>query len=330
MDLSVVIPLLNESESLPVLHAELQAALHPTRLAYELVFVDDGSTDGSLEVLRRLHAADPAHVRVLSFRRNHGKSAAMAAGFAAVRGTWVATLDADLQDDPAEIPKLLAELEAGADLVCGWKRARRDPWTKRLPSKLFNAVTARASGVQLHDFNTGLKVYRAEVVRDLHVYGELHRFVPVLAAWQGFEVRELPVNHRERRFGSSKFGPSRFVNGFLDLVTVMFITRGGRSPLHFFGTLALVFLFIGVAVCGYFVVLWLQGHGMRVRPLMLLGIGFVIVAIQIGSMGLLAEMLSAQHAERQTWSFRERLETDVAAASPARSEARAGAPPPRP
>jgi len=325
MDLSVVIPLFDEEESLPALHQELLAALRPTGLAFECIYVDDGSTDGSLEVLRRLHAADPAQVRVLSFRRNHGKSAAMAAGFAAARGSNIATLDADLQDDPAEIPKLLAALDAGADLVCGWKRARRDPWTKRLPSKLFNLVTARVSGVRLHDFNTGLKAYRAEVVRDLHVYGELHRFVPVLAAWQGFAVHEVPVHHRPRQFGRSKFGAARFVNGFLDLVTVMFITRGGRSPLHFFGTLALGFFFVGLVVCGYFAVLWLQGHGLRVRPLMLLGIGFVIVAIQIGSMGLLAEMLSAQHAERQTWSFRERLGMDAAAA---RDPARAGAPPP--
>jgi glycosyltransferase involved in cell wall biosynthesis len=316
MDLSVVIPLFNEVESLAVLHGELHAALRPMGRSFELVFVDDGSSDGSLEALRRLHADDAEHVRVLSFRRNHGKSAAMAAGFAAARGRMVVTLDADLQDDPAEIPKLVAAVESGADLVCGWKRERRDPWSKTLPSKLFNAVTARVSGVRLHDFNTGLKAYRADVVRDLHIYGELHRFVPVLAAWQGFTVREVPVHHRARRFGRSKFGAARFLNGFLDLVTVMFITRGGRSPLHFFGTLALLFFVVGLGVCAWFFVQWMQGQGLRVRPLMLLGIGFVIVGVQIGGMGLLAEMLSAQHAERQTWSFREQLGTEARAGTP--------------
>lgn len=307
MDLSVVIPLFNEAESLAELKSAVDAALAGLGLEHEILFVDDGSTDASLDWLRRLHAADPKHVRVLSFRRNYGKSAALAAAFAEVRGDRVVTLDADLQDDPAEIPRLLAALDDGADLVCGWKQKRRDPWTKTLPSRLFNAVTARVSGVRLNDFNTGLKAYRADVVRSIDVYGELHRFIPVLAAWHGFRVRELPVHHRPRKFGSSKFGAGRFLHGFFDLVTVMFLTRRGRSPLYFFGALALVFLVAGLVVDGYFVVLWVQGHGLRVRPLMLLGVGLVIVAIQIGSLGLVAEMLTAQRTERQTWSFRERL-----------------------
>lgn len=307
MRLSIVIPLFNEAESLAELKAALDAALARVDGAAEIIFVDDGSTDRSLEILRRLHAAEPERVKVLSFRRNQGKSAALAAAFQVVRGDCVVTLDADLQDDPHEVPALLQALDQGADLVCGWKRERHDPWTKRLPSKLFNRVTGAMSGLHLHDFNTGLKAYRVDVVRTLHVYGELHRFIPVLAAWEGFRVVELPVRHHARRYGRSKFGARRFLHGFFDLITVMFLTRRGRSPLYFFGGLALLFLAAGLLIDGTFLVRYLQGEGQRVRPLMLLGIGLIIVAIQIGSMGLLAEMLSAARAERQTWSFRERL-----------------------
>jgi glycosyltransferase involved in cell wall biosynthesis len=307
MDLTILIPLFDEAESLRELQDALDRAIAPLGLAYEYVFVDDGSTDSSLDILRELHRADPQHVRVLSFRRNQGKSAALAAGFEAARGSFVVTLDADLQDDPAEIPALLDALRGGADLVCGWKKVRRDPWSKRLPSRLFNFVTARVSGVRLHDFNTGLKAYRTEAARSIDVYGELHRFIPVLAAWHGFRVREVPVRHHARKFGRSKFGASRFMHGFFDLVTVMFLTRRGRSPLYFFGTIALLFFVAGLAIDGWFLVRWIQGHGLRVRPLMLLGVGLVIVAIQIGSMGLLAEMLSARRGARESWSFRETL-----------------------
>jgi glycosyltransferase involved in cell wall biosynthesis len=299
--------LLDEADSLPELQSAIDRSLAPLGLRYEVVWVDDGSTDRSLEVLRALHAADPEHVRVLSFRRNQGKSAALAAGFDVARGAAVITMDADLQDDPAEIPALLAALGNGSDLVCGWKKQRHDPWTKRLPSKLFNFVTGRASGVRLHDFNTGLKAYRGDVVRSLRVYGELHRFIPVLAAWQGFRVTEIPVKHHPRLHGKSKFGPSRFLRGFFDLITVMFITRRGRSPLYFFGTLALVFFLAGLAIDGYFLVRWIQGHGFRVRPLMLIGVGLIIVAIQIGSMGLLAEMIASERSARETASLREQL-----------------------
>jgi len=304
--LSFVIPLYDEVESLGDLKAALDAVAGGLGLASEFVFVDDGSTDGSLDVLLRLHAADPERVKVLSFRRNHGKSAALAAGFQAARGDIIVTLDADLQDDPAEVPRLLRALDDGVDLVCGWKRERQDPWTKRVPSRVFNRVTSWFSGIRLHDFNTGLKAYRAEVVRELSVYGELHRFIPVLAAWQGFRVGEIPVRHHARQHGRSKFGAARYLHGCFDLMTVMFLTRRGSSPLYFFGGIALVFLLGGLVIDGWFLVRWLQGHGLHVRPLMLLGIGLIIVGIQIASMGLLAEMLSALRAERQTWSFRER------------------------
>ena len=306
MQVSFVIPVYNEVESLDELKQALDDVVREQGLEAEYVFVDDGSTDGSLERLVAMHEVEPERVKLLSFRRNQGKSAALAAAFQVVRGERVVTLDADLQDDPAEIPHLLRALDEGADLVCGWKRKRRDPLSKTVPSRLFNAVTGRLSGLPLHDFNTGLKAYRAEVVHTISVYGELHRFIPVLAAWQGFRVAEVPVQHRARKYGQSKFGPRRFLHGFFDLVTVMFLTRRGRSPLHFFGTLALLFLVAGVAIDGWFVLQWIGGAGMRVRPLMLLGIGLIIVGIQIGSMGLLAEMLSAQRAARESWSFRER------------------------
>ena len=306
MDLSLVIPVYNEVESLPELKRTLDAVLDGTELRSEILFVDDGSTDGSLEALQRMQEADPSRVKLLSFRRNMGKSAALAAAFEVVQGVFVVTLDADLQDDPHEIPALLDELRRGSDLVCGWKRKRNDPLSKTLPSRLFNAVTSRVSGVKLHDFNTGLKAYRLDVVRSVHVYGELHRFIPVLAAWQGFRVSEIPVQHHARRFGQSKFGAARFLHGFFDLITVMFLTRRGRSPLHFFGLLALAFVVVGGAIEAWFLVDWLRGEGLRVRPLLLLGAGLIVIGIQIASMGLLAEMITAARAERPSWSFRDK------------------------
>jgi glycosyltransferase involved in cell wall biosynthesis len=202
MHTSFVIPVYNEAESLAELRAALDAAVEEIGAPCEYVFVDDGSTDGSLDLLRRLQEANPERVKLLSFRRNYGKSAALAAGFQVAQGQFVVTLDSDLQDDPSEVPRMLALLQDGADLVCGWKRKRRDPWTKRLPSRLFNAVTALLSGVRLHDFNTGLKAYRSDVVHSIAVYGELHRFIPVLVAWQGFQVREIAVRHHARRYGA--------------------------------------------------------------------------------------------------------------------------------
>jgi glycosyltransferase involved in cell wall biosynthesis len=306
MDLSLVIPVYNERESLPDLKQALDAVVDELGVRTEILFVDDGSNDGSLEVLQGLQEADAARVKLLSFRSNMGKSAALAAAFEVVQGTFVVTLDADLQDDPREIPALLDALRQGSDLVCGWKRKRNDPPSKTLPSRLFNYVTSKVSGVKLHDFNTGLKAYRLDVVRGIHVYGELHRFIPVLAAWQGFHVSEIPVQHHARRFGTSKFGPARFLHGFFDLITVMFLTRRGRSPLHFFGLVALAFVVVGGLIEAWFLVHWLLGTGLRVRPLLLLGAGLIVIGIQIASMGLLAEMITAVRAERQQWSFRDK------------------------
>lgn len=294
--LSVVVPLLNEAESLLTLYQELTATLLRLGLPYELIFVDDGSTDASSRILRALHAEDD-RVQVIQFRRNFGKSAALQAGFSAARGDAVVTLDADLQDVPDEIPRLLAEIERGADLVSGWKFPRNDPASKRLPSSVFNAVVRLFTGVHLHDFNCGLKAYRAEVIRELRLYGELHRYVPVLAHFRGFRVEEIQVSHRPRRFGRSKFGPGRFARGFFDLLTVLFLTQYNRRPLHFFGWFGLSTLGVGFAINAYLAVLWFMGKPIGTRPLLTLGVLLMIIGAQFVSFGLLGEMLASSSSQ---------------------------------
>lgn len=303
--ISAVVPAYNEAESLPKLHEELVAGLDSLGMPWEIVYVDDGSRDGSDLVYERLCAADP-RVRAILLRRNFGKSAALATGFRAVRGELVATLDADLQDDPAELPRLLAALEGGLDLVSGWKVKRHDPITKTLPSKLFNAVTSQVAGIRLHDFNCGFKLYRREVVDAIEVYGELHRFMPALAHWRGFRVGEIGVNHRARRFGRSKFGAARFVNGFLDLLAASFISTSALKPLHVFGRIGVLFLAVGLGLGVWFVAQWLHGDPLRVRPLMLFGAACVLLAIQFILMGLLGEMIAHQ-AARADYPVRRRF-----------------------
>ena len=289
--ISVLIPAYNEAESLPELQRELTLALDALGRPWEVVYLDDGSRDGTDRAIEALAAADP-RVRGISLRRNFGKSAALATGFKAVRGEIVVTMDADLQDDPAELGRLVQELETGFDLVSGWKQNRQDPVTKTLPSRLFNAVTLWVAGIRLHDFNCGFKAYRREVTEALEVYGELHRFMPALAHWRGFRVGELAVHHRARRFGRSKFGAARFVNGFLDLMSAAFISTSALKPLHVFGRVGLAFLALGMAIGVYFVVLWVGGEPMRVRPLMLFGAALGLVGIQFILMGLLGEMIA--------------------------------------
>lgn len=308
--LSIVVPVYNEEESLPELYERLEAVVKRSAWDYEYVFVDDGSTDRSIGVLRELREKDPAHVNVISFRRNYGKSAALEMGFRVVRGDFVVTLDADLQDDPAEIPNLIAKLESGADLVSGWKKTRHDPISKTVPSKFFNVVTSLMSGIKLHDFNCGLKGYRREVVEAITIYGELHRFIPVLAGWEGFKVEEIEVRHSRRKFGTSKYGARRFLNGFFDLVTVMFVTRRALNPLHFFGRISFVFFIVGFIPLAVFLLQWIGGGGLRVRPIMLMGFVFIIVSMQIGAIGLLAEMISARAAKESSYAFREYLVRD--------------------
>lgn len=306
--LSVVVPVYDEVESLPELHRELVAALDSLGLTWEVVYVDDGSRDGSDRVIEQLAAGD-RRVRGASFRRNFGKSAALAVGFRLARGARVATLDADLQDDPAELGPMRDALDGGLDLVSGWKRQRRDPLTKTLPSRLFNAVTSAVAGVKLHDFNCGLKLYRCEVTQSLEVYGELHRFLPAIAHWQGFRVGEVPVRHRARRFGRSKFGAARFVNGFLDLMSAAFISTSALKPLHVFGRVGLLFFIVGAGIGLWFVGLWFRGEPIRVRPLMLFGAGLVLLGIQFVLMGLLGEMI-AHLGARSEYPLRRRYNLD--------------------
>lgn len=295
---ALVIPVFNERDSLGPLHAEIAEVAGANGLNLEVVFVDDGSTDGSWEVVAKLAATDP-RVRGIRFRRNFGKAAALAAGFATVRGGSVVTLDADLQDDPHEIPRFLAALRDGKDVVSGWKKVRLDPWHKVYPSRVFNGMVSAVSGVPLHDHNCGMKAYRAEVVREVRLYGELHRFIPVLAAARGFTVGELVINHRPRKFGRSKYGFRRFAKGFLDLVTVRFVTGFGHRPQHLLGNVALLPAALGslglLALIVNALARW-AWPGAGLDPLgqifaAVLAVGLLLFASQLFIAGLVAELI---------------------------------------
>ena len=295
--ISIVVPVHNEEENVGPLLAELTEVLQPTAQAWETIFVDDGSTDSTFTALTRLHGAHH-NVRVVRLRRNFGKAAALGAGFAAASGDMIVTIDGDLQDDPAEIPRLLAKLDEGFDLVSGWKTKRQDPWSRRIPSKIFNRVAGLVSGIRLHDMNCGLKAYRPEVVRGLRLYGELHRYIPVIAHYRGFRVAELPVNHRARTHGRSRYGVERYMRGFLDLLTVTFMGRYRNRPLHLFGGLGLMLLGGGTAVLAYLTVLKIGGSAIGQRPLLLLGVLLIVVGMQFLSLGLLSELITSHHEER--------------------------------
>jgi glycosyltransferase involved in cell wall biosynthesis len=295
--ISVVVPVHNEERSVALLYDELRSALEPLAQPWEAIFVDDGSTDATFAALTRLHN-DADNVRVVRLRRNFGKATALRAGFDQARGETVVTIDGDLQDDPAEIPRLLAKLDEGFDLVSGWKAHRRDPLSRRLLSRVFNRVTGAFSGVRLHDMNCGLKAYRAEVVHGLRLYGELHRFIPVLAHYRGFRIAELPVNHRPREHGRSRYGVERYLRGFLDLLTVSFIGRYRHRPLHLFGGLGLILGAIGTAILVYLTVLKALGNAIGHRPLLLLGVLLLVIGMQFFSLGLISEMITSHHEER--------------------------------
>ena len=291
-DLSIVVPVFDEAESLPELADRIRSAMDGAGLTFEVWLVDDGSHDASWAVTEAVHAADP-RFRGVRFRRNYGKSAALAAGFARATGRCVATLDADLQDDPAELPAMVARLDAGADLVSGWKKRRNDPLEKTIPSRFFNGVTRLLSGIPLHDFNSGIKAYRCEVVKSVRVYGELHRYIPLLAKWEGYSrIEEQVVQHHARKFGRTKFGLERYLRGFLDLITVVFLTRFARRPMVFFGGIGtLSFL------TGFFVLAWLSveklafGEPIGDRPLLLFGAVLLLLGAQSFLAGLLGEMI---------------------------------------
>ena len=290
--LSIVVPVFNEEGNLRELHARLTAELRGIGLPYEIVLVDDGSTDGTWAAIRGLGETDPA-VIALRHRRNFGKAQALANGFTLARGDVVVTMDGDLQDDPAELPRFLDALAAGHDLVSGWKQRRQDPLGKTAPSRLFNWTVRRVSGVPLHDFNCGFKAYRREVTGAIRLYGELHRFTPVLAAAQGFRVGELPVKHHPRRWGKSKYGWSRLVKGFLDLLTVTFLTQYRQRPMHLFGLPGLLALAVGVAI-GLFLSVdkIVTGVTIGTRPLLLLAVLLVVIGAQFFGLGLLGEFLA--------------------------------------
>jgi glycosyltransferase involved in cell wall biosynthesis len=295
--ISVVVPLLNEEQSLRPLLEEISTALDERDEPFEVVFVDDGSTDGSLSILHRLHE-ESTNVVVVHLRRNFGKAAALQAGFLEAQGDVIVTIDADLQDDPAEIPRLLAKLEEGFDLVSGWKTRRSDPRVRRILSRMFNWATGAISGVKLHDVNCGLKAYRPDVLKRMRIYGELHRFIPVLAAYRGFRVAEIPVNHRARPYGSSRYGPERYLRGFFDLLSVTFMGRYRHRPLHLFGGVGLLMAALGMIILVYLTALKLWGQAIGHRPLLALGGLLVVVGIQLISLGLLSEMVTSQHEER--------------------------------
>ena len=298
MHLSVIIPVKNEEKSLYLLHEELSKVLKNISDDYEILFVDDGSTDQSPQTVENLHQSNP-RVKLIQFRRNFGKSAALLAGFREASGDIIFTVDADLQDDVNEIPRFLEELDKGYDLISGWKVRRRDFWTRVLASRIFNAAVRFLTDVKLHDLNCGFKCYRKEVVKDLRIYGELHRFIPILAAWRGFKVGEISVEHHPRPFGKSKFGMERILRGFFDFITVYFLTHYLKRPLHLFGGVGLGLLAMGTVVSGYFAVQWLMGIPLHLRPIMVMGWVLIVLGVQLMLMGLIGEMITHTDRDRR-------------------------------
>ncbi|MBI3464444.1 MAG: glycosyltransferase family 2 protein [Planctomycetes bacterium] len=340
--ISIVIPLHNERESLPLLYDEIAAVASRHRLDMEVIFVDDGSTDGSWAVIAGLARKSPASApigqdnepttqplaRGIRFRRQFGKAAALAAGVRAARGDVLITMDADLQDDPAEIPRFLQTLENDLDVVNGWKRHRRDPWHKVLPSRVFNLLVSWLTGLRLHDHNCGMKCYRAELFREIRLYGELHRFIPVLAHARGYRVGEIAIHHRRRRFGRSKYGPARFLKGFLDLLTVKFLTGFGQRPQHLLGGIGMLAFAAGAAGLTYLAVLWVLIHfvwhtheKIGDRPLLIYSVSAMLLGAQMMSIGFLAELITA---------YQSRTEESYSIAEEIGGEAEASRPPSRP
>ncbi len=310
MDLSVIIPLFNEEESLPELCAWISRVMAAHGFSYEVILVDDGSTDGSWAFIERQSVED-SRFKGIRFQRNYGKSAALNEGFRVCNGNVVITMDADLQDSADEIPELYRMIrQDGYDLVSGWKKKRHDPLGKTIPSRFFNGVTKRVTGIKLHDFNCGLKAYSKNVVKSIEVYGEMHRYIPVIAKWSGFrKIGEKVVEHRPRQFGVSKFGLERFINGFLDLMSIMFVGRFGKKPMHFFGTLGTVVFFVGFCIWVYLGIakFFFQVYNMTDRPIFFLGLISIIVGAQLFLTGFLAELISRNAPERNHYLVEKRI-----------------------
>jgi glycosyltransferase involved in cell wall biosynthesis len=309
-DIAVIIPLYNEDESLPELAAWIARVMDENRYSYEVWFIDDGSTDRSWEVITGLHTQNP-RFRGIRFRRNYGKSAALHTGFAACNAKVVITMDADLQDSPDEIPELYTLItEGGYDLISGWKQKRFDPITKTLPTKLFNWAARRMSGIYLHDFNCGLKAYRGEVVKSIEVYGEMHRYIPVLAKWAGFKkIGEKVVQHRARKYGTTKFGWERFINGFLDLLSITFVSKFGKRPMHLFGLLGTLSFGIGFLIALYLTYAKFvhQAYRMTERPVFYFGLLFMVIGTQLFLAGFLGELISRNGHDRNAYQIREQV-----------------------
>ena len=314
MDISIVVPLFNEVESLPELTSWIHNVMTANNFSYEIILVDDGSKDGSWELIKDLSKANP-NIHGISFRRNYGKSAALNEGFKITHGAVVITMDADLQDSPDEIPSLYSMIMVdGYDLVSGWKQKRYDPITKTLPTKLFNAATRKMSGIELNDFNCGLKAYRSDVVKSIEVYGEMHRYIPVIAKWAGFgKIGEKVVEHRARKYGTTKFGIERFVNGFLDLLTIFFVGKFGKRPMHFFGLIGTLSFLLGLFMALYLIGeklynLFVKDYISRSvteQPLFYLGLTAIIVGVQLFLAGFLGELISRNGAERNFYHVKE-------------------------
>jgi len=310
LDISIVIPLFNEDESLPELEAWIRRVMNEHQFSYEIIFVDDGSTDNSWNIIETLKAQNE-HCRGIKFRRNYGKSAGLNVGFEATQGDVVITMDADLQDSPEEIPALFRMIkEENFDLVSGWKKKRFDPITKTIPTKLYNSITRKMSGLKLNDMNCGLKAYKSNVIKNIEVYGEMHRYIPVIAKWAGFtKIGEKVVQHQARKFGTTKFGMSRFINGPLDLASIMFVGKFGKRPMHFFGALGSLVSFIGFVILIYLSIskLFFDEAGIATRPLFHLGILAILVGVQLFIGGFLAELITRNAPERNNYKIEKRI-----------------------
>ena len=310
MDLSIVVPLFNEEESLPELAEWIDRVCEKSGITYEIIFVDDGSTDSSWDVVATLSEKNPA-IRGIKFRRNYGKSAALNTGFRETKGSVVITMDADLQDSPDEIPELYRMIsQEGLDLVSGWKKKRHDPLGKTLPSKFFNRTTRAISGIKLHDFNCGLKAYKGKVVKNIEVYGEMHRYIPVIAKWAGFKnIGEKVVQHQERKYGVSKFGMERLIKGYLDLLSITFISKFGKRPMHLFGAMGTVLFVIGLAIGVYLTIAkyFYEVYKMTDRPLFYFGLLAMIIGSQLFATGFIAEMISRSSPDRNTYQVENKI-----------------------
>ncbi len=310
MDLSIIIPLLNEEESLPELVEWIKRVCDEQQYAYEVIMIDDGSTDTSWQVISELSRKDEA-IKGIKFRRNYGKSAALNEGFAAAAGEVVITMDADLQDSPDEIPELYRMIvEEGYHIVSGWKKERHDPITKTIPTKIYNGISRMVTGIKLHDMNCGLKSYHKSVVKTVEVYGEMHRYIPAMAKWEGFtKIGEKVVIHRARKYGTTKFGLNRFVNGFLDLMTIFFMSKFGKKPMHFFGTIGTVLMIIGFFINAYLSIakMFFQQYGMTTRPLFFLGLLCLIVGTQLFLAGFLGELIARNSPYKNTYHIEEKI-----------------------